>query len=811
MRSQQIKNSFQSGVLSPRLSLRSDTEKYASALNECVNFIVNPQGGIQFREGLQNFGLITVPDKPNRLFQFHAGGDVSDILIDITAGDSTVHYRQDGVLLTTDGALNRHEFQQDQLEELYFTNRQRTGVVCHREHPTYSIQQDYLGNITGRHMTKAQVPAIYYLDDKSPNRPVNVQERKWVLTFGAATPDWNDGHKYALVYGSLDGGGFDQNGELITDPVEVFYFQDDVTQIEEITGALRKSAYLSNPETEITITVLVPELSYEISLKGNGNAHMLRAFVIADQNGDIGSRTISSTQTLSENTLASGAEPAWSYPFTVLHNGIYYKCIQPHYSDATTEPGAGATWTDFWTSLGATEPTWWQWQHGAGSSWNLDTFYAPWDRGFPSVALFYQQRLLLMSAPDAGTGVWGSRIGDFSDFNLGPQDSDPFYFDIDTSDSPDIRWAQAQRKLILGTSSGDYVVSSAVTLSPSDIQAKKNNNSRSHATAAVTINTDVFYIEQGKEKIRSTGYLDAVDSQSSSDISLLAEHLLNVRAKRLVLMQTPEVVVFVLREDGSLCCISYSHEMGTGAWYEFESQGFIVDIAICYTQVTDEDELWATVTYDGGITHHIEKMPYPKRVFQAVREPDDLVSAGGKGYLVEQNLVCMDGWITGYLQHGANNVITGLEQFEGLKVACMVEDAWTGEYVVREGTIILDAADIDENFSGTYAVGFRYIGTAKTFEMSSGNQRGTAIGTKRRWNRLWVKTLNSALPVINGKLPPDRHPETLMGMAEIIQEGLQDNQMRGIGWGDGAITIVQDRPYPTSIVGFAGEFSSNNS
>ena len=49
-----------------------------------------------------------------------------------------------------------------------------------------------------------------------------------------------------------------------------------------------------------------------------------------------------------------------------------------------------------------------------------------------------------------------------------------------------------------------------------------------------------------------------------------------------------------------------------------------------------------------------------------------------------------------------------------------------------------------------------------------------------------------------------------MDIAETLQVGLTTREVRNLGWDDGAITIIQDRPYPTHVLGLYGEFSSNN-
>jgi hypothetical protein len=802
-RGQQARVSFSAGVLSPRLAVRSDLEKYQSGLRQAINWIISPQGGMIMRPGQKNIAPISFPSAPNRIFQFHKGGNESDMIVEVTAGDGLVHFWVDGVKLPDTVS---HDYTQAQLENLYFTNQEVTAWILHPDHPPLYIDIALDGSISGEYLPSNLVPPADYEDAHSPAASVQIAVTYTTDWINGDATTWNPSRGWVLrydgVYASKSGGS----------PKVYEFNSTTATLAARVDKALNLIPSLKGDDTEIIVTVGAPGTDWnlvDITITGPGGGktlEILPANPLADRYVSV------ETQVDEEEVL----EPAWSYPAYVFHNGKYYQCIAPHTPEAVNEPGVGAQWTTYWTDLGATKPATFDWQYPDGNDWEIYFVgtppdyadatgvpaYSPQDRGFPTVGVVHQQRLILMANPGFTMGIFGSRINQYRDFVTGPQDDDPFFFAIDTSDTPTIKWAESQQNLIIGTSSGDYNLTAQVTLSPSDIQALKQNNARSNQSKPVTINTDIFYIEQGKEKVRSTSYIRDVQAQSSADVSLLAEHLLDARAKRLVLMQTPEVMIYILREDGSLACISYSHELKQGAWFEFATQGTITDLAVAYTTTTDEDELWMTVTYD-DTTYELEKMPYPARVFTWVEEEGDTP-------MVEQGIVCMDTWVSGTLLDGENNIITGLDRLNGMEVGAMVDDAWTGLYTVNDGAIILDVTQQGQNYEGTYAVGLMYTATSQTFEMISGNRKGTALGTKRRWNRLFVKTLDSALPVINGVLPPDRSPQTPMGIPEIIQEGLQDHEVRQVGWGDGAITVVQDRPYPTHVLGMFGEFSSNN-
>lgn len=788
MKTQQVINSFSAGVLSPRVTLRSDIEKYKSGLQQGVNWIITPQGGLRLREGLQRFAdsLSETPTIDSRIFQYHNGGDESDLIVDVTFGFTPyVRFRRDGVLLPD---TPTHQFQYDNRENLYFTNRADNAVITEQTRPPYIIKQDYQGNITGKHIDFNQIPYVLYNDDKSPSRLETGTPSTWTMTFSTVSGTWRNADPYWIRYGP----GAEDN-----EPMDTYWFDTVQDNIDTIIFTLRQNKYLAPSYVDIQVTS-PDNLVFTITISGGADRYSMRAGYTYKEGSET-SRNVSIVDNF--NPLMTDKEPAWSYPFTLSHNSNYYKCLQPHYSTTANEPGVGAEWTTYWEDLGTDKPHYYDWQPGGG--WALSTYFAPWDRGFPAIALFNQQRLLFMNSPDATTGIWGSRLGDYGDFILGPDDNDPFYFDIDTSDTPEIRWAQAQRKLVLGTSSGDYAVDAEVTLSPSDIQVEKQNNARSHGTNAITINTDIFYIEQGREKVRSTGYSDDIKAQSSQDISLIAEHLLQQRINRLTLLQTPQIMMAGYRDDGSIVAFTFSQELNVGAWFEFETSARVIDICAGYSVEDDEDALWALVTYN-ETDRYIEKMPYPKRVIKAYKEQSD-------DTLLDQGIVCLDGWTQGTIVDGDNNVIQGLEEYNGLTVTCLVDDAYAGEYVVNDGNIILDTEDASENYVGQWVIGHAYTATAKTFEIAGGNRGGTAFGTKRRWNEIYVRLLDSALPVVNGQLSPDRTPETLMDIAETVREGLQDTRYVNTGQDDGSITIVQNRPYPTHVLGIYGQFTSKTS
>jgi hypothetical protein len=229
--------------------------------------------------------------------------------------------------------------------------------------------------------------------------------------------------------------------------------------------------------------------------------------------------------------------------------------------------------------------------------------------------------------------------------------------------------------------------------------------------------------------------------------------------------------------------MTYTKEMGMMAYSEVETDGFVNDVAAYYSLATTQDYTFWAVERNGQYV--LERMRYP---CGKVCKP-----------LTTNGIVCMDSWFSGTV---SGLEITGLDLLNGKEVGVLIDDAWQiKEYTVANGKVTLPT-----DFTGSsYAVGLLYTGYMETFE-NPDNFQGTGLGTKRRWNDLYTRLLNSALPKVYGQRAPDRTPATPMNQSENVRPGIQDIRQNVSGFGSGSIKIVQDRPYPTQVLAFFGSY-----
>lgn len=118
---------------------------------------------------------------------------------------------------------------------------------------------------------------------------------------------------------------------------------------------------------------------------------------------------------------------------------------------------------------------------------------------------------------------------------------------------------------------------------------------------------------------------------------------------------------------------------------------------------------------------------------------------------------------------------------------------------------------LDANGEGTlqftgevvYA-GFGYTAKLRTMPMGIVISTGMTVPLYKKMNRLYVKIVDSAYPIINDYRPPTRHPSTPMDTPEALVT--EDILVTNLGWDRyNRVQIEQDLPVKTMIAGFFGE------
>ncbi len=238
---------------------------------------------------------------------------------------------------------------------------------------------------------------------------------------------------------------------------------------------------------------------------------------------------------------------------------------------------------------------------------------------YPSCGAFFEQRLLLA----LNQTVWGSRSGDYENFQMGSDADHSFSYTIASDKVDAIQWMIAQDYCMLGTIGGVWKLwggSSEEPITPSSVTAKKQTGFGAMNIEPELVDDIVFFVQRGGRRVRELAYSFEKDGFTATDMSILAEHIakgtsaLTSGIRDLDYQAEPFNILWATRKDGQLIglvrdkaqqvagwCRQVTGKTDSTTWDEIESVGVI-------TSESEEDQVWVAVkrTIDGATKRYVE-------------------------------------------------------------------------------------------------------------------------------------------------------------------------------------------------------------
>lgn len=105
-------------------------------------------------------------------------------------------------------------------------------------------------------------------------------------------------------------------------------------------------------------------------------------------------------------------------------------------------------------------------------------------------------------------------------------------------------------------------------------------------------------------------------------------------------------------------------------------------------------------------------------------------------------------------------------------------------------------------------MGLQFISKMRTLPLVVETQNGSNASYEKRWNKIYIRVLDSAKPIINGIRPATRHPASPMNLAEPVRT--EDIEVVDLGYDRGAlVTIEQDLPLALTVVSLFGKMATS--
>lgn len=231
----------------------------------------------------------------------------------------------------------------------------------------------------------------------------------------------------------------------------------------------------------------------------------------------------------------------------------------------------------------------------AAGDWDLERGYeAVWSntRGWPAASSFFRGRLYFAGGSRPQT-VWGSRVGDFFDFDQGSGlDADALEFTLDDDGVNAIHHLFPGRTLQIFTSGAEFFVRSSTTkpITPTNVVDLVERATRhgSKNLRAVQVEGVTIFVEDGGAVIRDFVYNDVEQSYTSVAISDFADHLIrnpvsmDVRRSK---EGMPWDNVFIVNSDGTVSVLNSKRAQEFQAWSLFTTEGLFEQVKVVGKQV----------------------------------------------------------------------------------------------------------------------------------------------------------------------------------------------------------------------------------
>ena len=418
-------------------------------------------------------------------------------------------------------------------------------------------------------------------------------------------------------------------------------------------------------------------------------------------------------------------------------------------------------------------------------SWDIVTFTAQppeWLTGsYPSCGDFFEGRLWLGGTRNEPQTFWASKSGFPEDFTQGSLADDGLEFTM--AKYGRIEWMVGFKNLVIGTINGEHIVTSTGGfIKPDDILVEQQSSYGSAGVQPVQVGDQIFYVSADRTKLRAIQYEWQKDNWLSRDLTFNSQHITKPGIRHIVWQQNPGNFFHCMLNDGTIAAMVYERGNNVYGWFHVHwagitDKGLILDAAV-------------------GPLDGVDFLTIVAKTRQGIVNLESQTPTDHKHY--------MDSWVDRVPEEDGVT-ITGLDHLEGMTVQVLTDNASHPDRVVSGGQITLQPHVQDYS---KVTVGRGYEKKVVTLPFDQGAPAGSGAPWMKRWNKIYVRVLQSSHPLINGSRAPSRHAATLMDEVEPVTD--EDVLVINLGFDKSAIvTIEQDLPRELVVLGVFGELGQS--
>lgn len=411
------------------------------------------------------------------------------------------------------------------------------------------------------------------------------------------------------------------------------------------------------------------------------------------------------------------------------------------------------------------------------STWRFNAWYTS---NYPGAICFFEERLAFASTPVQPQAIWLSVTGDYEDMTPGANDDDALTYVLASRKVNAIVWLADSVGLLIGTVGGEFAMfgGNDSPLTPTNVTVRKQSTRGSLSISPVEVGNSLLFVQRAGRKIRELNFNAEAGAYKSPDLTLLAEHITADFIVEMSYQQEPDSIVWCVIDSGELVSFTYNPEQEVLAFGRRLTDGEFESVATIPHPDGTGDQTWIIVNRRIQAVDHryIEYM-----------DPSLYVDSG----------LSYDGV--------AVSSISGLSHLEGEAVDIVASNLNDSYIVYPQATVASGAVALSGPTVTFAQIGLHYTPQFVTLrpevKMHNG---GTSQGRKKRWVEVFTRLYQTLGLTINGDEMAFRMANDSMDTSPPLFTGDKRVSVSG-GWNrEGQLTIVQNQPLPSTILGYFG-------
>lgn len=543
---------FTTGEVSPDVSSRFDLEQYKSALLEAENVVIRPYGAVAKRQGSQYVGQVKYSDKPTRLFEFTTNTNNSFML---EFGDKYIRVWNYGIYT---GIEVTTPFTSDILFDLNCNQSGDVMFICSGKYPIQTLS---------RYSDTDWRMSTYKLTEQ-PYDEINTDNRHTLTVNGDTITSTNDLFTQDMV-GSV---------------IQIAYYVEAVhTKSAGEVVEKKVKRYMQPQRTEKTYNNINynveaysadTELSWKFTTHGTWEGTV--KLQISNNDGQTWKDYRTYTSKNDYNVTDTGKiEAGARLKYISDIKGGSVNCdlsIMPFTQYGIVEiksvTDAKNAKVNVLNGIKEGEPSH-QWKLG---SWNRG-------RGYPKLCTFYQDRFVVAATDSKPNYIWFSRTGDYPNFGVEKvegtiTDDSAITLPVINRKMCEIRHLVPANDLIILTSGNEWIVRGDKTITPTNCNLKTQTQRGALSCEPQFIGNRCVFVQERGGTVRDMGYSYESDNYTGQDLTLFVKTLVKGHvAVTSAYAQDPDSIIYYVRDDGQLNCLTYIPEQKVYGWSHFVTNG----------------------------------------------------------------------------------------------------------------------------------------------------------------------------------------------------------------------------------------------